>query len=208
MDEAGRSVVGRRPTVAVDFDHTLAGDGDIPIPGAREAMIRLREAGWKVIVWTSRPDTDHVRGWMAKNGIPYDHINENPEVDEAVYTRKVSFDAVVDDKAVSFRGNWGDAVAELERRRMTWEAAGEIKAVSLFTAGNDGSSRELARFEISGGAVVETTGTTNQAVLDIMERGADISDGDYAYPADGERFLKGLLEIQGAYLWAEASDKR
>ena len=132
MGEARRIVVARTgegiPTVAVDVDRTLIDDDENLIPGAKEALNYLRAQGWKVILWTSRADLDHVKELCKKYGLEYDHLNENPEADQREYTRKIRFNATVDDKAVPFNGEWPPVVSELDRRRDLWRLDGMTKA--------------------------------------------------------------------------------
>lgn len=93
-------------TICVDFDGTLHKysrgwqDGsiyDIPVDGAKEAIKRLREYGFKIVVCTAIPrDVGAVWTWLRKYDI---------EVDD-VTNVKVSCVAFIDDRAIRFENNW------------------------------------------------------------------------------------------------------
>ncbi len=193
----------RVPIVAVDFDLTLVNAEEKILPGAKDALTYLKKTGWKVIIWTTRDDLDHVKEILTGGGIPFDHINENPETDIGNPPRKVYFDATVDDKAVPFHGDWGAAVAELDRKRTSWRLAGETKdLVKIMAAGEDGE-RVVGAFTVRGGKVVEMLGSDNPFVRAVMSAGLESENGVVLKPADGVDFLKALSEVRGTYLWAE-----
>ena len=202
MAEARKPLVGApQPVVAVDVDGTILSEGDHSlIPGAREALIRLKESGWRIVIWTHRVDLDEVRATLRGLKVPFDYINEDPETDANGYSRKVYFSAVVDDKAVPFDGNWVVAMEALERRRSGWKASGETKVLVMEAR----SGPPLAVFSLRDGVAVEETGTTSKAVLGMIEDGIENENGQVVRPGDGEVFLKALSAMRGTYLWAEA----
>src|SRR5262245_15027757 len=96
---------GQAPAVAVDFDGTLAAyraDLDLaktePREGARAALERFRDAGLRVLVWTSRNDLADVRAWLGRHGIPYDALNANPDFETG--SRKIVATCYVDDRGL------------------------------------------------------------------------------------------------------------
>jgi len=107
--------------IAVDFDDTLAIDvlGDIvPTNGAKEAMSRLWQAGYIIVVhsaraWEGFPDRGDKTRWMAewlhKHHIPYHRIHTGYGKPAAV--------AYVDDKAIKYDNNWKEIVDWLIARR-------------------------------------------------------------------------------------------
>lgn len=103
--------------VAVDFDGTIAkfdgwkGEEHIgdPIPGAKEALTKLKEQGHVIIVYTCRKRTDLVEKWLQEHGIPYDYVNENP-VGPETHPSKLYADYYIDDSAVPFRGDWKEVL--------------------------------------------------------------------------------------------------
>ncbi len=72
---------------------------DPPVPGIKEAIDRLREAGYQVVVLSSRSASregrEAMREWFAEYGITIDGI----------YTTKPSARCYVDDRAVCFDGD-------------------------------------------------------------------------------------------------------
>lgn len=204
MGKARQPVVlkgGDQPIVAVDCDLTLLDASDSPLPGAKEAMSFLHHEGWKLIIWTHRADLDEVRMLLTRYEIPFDFINEDPDTDAKSYSRKVAFDATVDDKAIHFDGNWSMVVSELERRRVRWqiEDAKEVKIMSAH------SKDPVAVFALEGNRVVEKTGSRSQIVKELEESGVESEDGGLVRADEGSKFLKALSRLQGTYLWAEAN---
>jgi hypothetical protein len=98
--------------LAVDFDGTIARDrypeiGD-PEPGVRKAFKKLREAGYKIMIFTCRltksPDRPAreidkqekmIEEWMEKHDIPYDGI-------ERGHNGKPHFFRIIDNKAMHY----------------------------------------------------------------------------------------------------------
>lgn len=108
-------------TIAIDFDGVLAdysngwqGDdvfGDA-IDGASAATGVLKKDGWKIIIFTTRKVTDKLKAWLKDNEISYDYINENPEGPDNT-SGKVIADIYLDDRAVTFRGDWKWTVRDI-----------------------------------------------------------------------------------------------
>lgn len=110
-------------TVAVDFDGTIHPytDGwcgstpadEEPLPGAREFLHALRDAGFRIVVSSCRADhaegLDGIRQWLARYGLDF--------VAEVTHLKPAAI-AYVDDRAVSFRpnsldGNWAACLAQV-----------------------------------------------------------------------------------------------
>lgn len=105
----------REKLLAVDFDGTIARDefpdiGD-PMPGVRKAFKKLREEGWKIVIFTCRltkgPDRPAreidkqekmIEDWMKKHDIPYDGV-------ERGHDGKPHFFRIIDNKAISYGGH-------------------------------------------------------------------------------------------------------
>lgn len=101
------------PWVAVDFDHTLV-EVDTPLPGAREAMQRLKDLGYGIIIHSCN-NRDWIQKVLRNHDIPYDYIWD-PSADKG----KPACDAYVDDRGVGFTGDWNKAIDEIvniEKRR-------------------------------------------------------------------------------------------
>lgn len=95
--------------VAVDFDGTLVLDRfpDIgaPIYEMFDICQKLKSAGVKLILWTSRDheDLDQAVKFCKNRGLEFDAVNENIKEVQALFnndTRKVYADLYIDDKAI------------------------------------------------------------------------------------------------------------
>jgi len=73
--------------VCVDLDGTIAhyegwvGETHFgePTSGVQAALERVRAAGWKIIIHTTRGNRELIRAYLEENAVPFDHINENPD---------------------------------------------------------------------------------------------------------------------------------
>lgn len=93
--------------IGVDLDHTLV-HIDKPLPGAKEAMQKLKELGHNILIHSC----NNV-GWIKKvlndNDIPYDYIwGSEHDLGKPVCA------AYIDDKAVAFRGDWEQSLKDVE----------------------------------------------------------------------------------------------
>jgi len=113
------------PTVAVDFDKVIFTHdswqghehyGDL-INGARESMIELRKMGFKIMIWTTRDQTDLIAEACKKYEIPYDYINQNPNQPPEINPSKPVADYYIDDRAVYFQ-TWDLALNEIKAREV------------------------------------------------------------------------------------------
>lgn len=103
-------------TICIDFDgvlhnYTEWNDGKLndPVPGAVAATRVLKRMGHTIIVHTTRGE-DEISGYLLKHGFSYDHINRNPEDTQIDMPTgnpgKPRADVYVDDKAMTFNGDW------------------------------------------------------------------------------------------------------
>lgn len=100
-------------TLSIDIDGVIAvirEDLDYqlcdPIPGAREALQKLREDGYFLILHTAR-HINKLRAtqqWLNEHGIPFDHL----------VMGKPTARYYIDDRALRFEGDWS---AMLDRIR-------------------------------------------------------------------------------------------
>lgn len=108
--------------VLVDFDQTLREWGGLfefkpPYPGASKFLHELKDAGYKVILFTSRLSTvwhasegrDPARGILEQVEFLQEYCARFDLPFEAVTAEKVPAIAMIDDKAVEFRGDWNKA---------------------------------------------------------------------------------------------------
>jgi hypothetical protein len=105
----------RGEVVALDFDHTLYEQNHF-MPGALEAVGRLREAGHRVWIFSCN-DPDYIQQCLDEAGIAVDGIWRGPG--------KIVGAAYVDDRGVAFRGDWEQSLKDIDEllaaRPMTWQ---------------------------------------------------------------------------------------
>lgn len=115
-------------TVCVDIDGTLVHYekwqdenhfGKL-VPGAVEAMKKLKGKGWFIIIYTTRGNKEVVKKFLDNNEIVYDCINENPYQPDNAIGGKPLADVYIDDRAITFDGNWWAAVDKIVNFK-TWE---------------------------------------------------------------------------------------
>lgn len=97
---------------AIDFDGTIAYDaypnvGEL-IPGAKETMLKIKELGGEIAIWTCRTDqwAQDAKDFLDKNDIPYDYFNQPFDHHVNIYggdnSRKIYADCYIDDRSVQF----------------------------------------------------------------------------------------------------------
>jgi hypothetical protein len=106
---------------AIDFDGTIAYDaypgiGNI-IPGAKETMLKIKELGGEIAIWTCRTHAakENAKKFLDANNIPYDKFNEPFDANVNEYggdhARKIFADVYIDDRSIHLEGkpvNWED----------------------------------------------------------------------------------------------------
>jgi hypothetical protein len=121
-------------TVAVDLDGTLnlyvgwRGEDvfDDVRPGARAFMQQLRDAGYRVVVHTTR-DAGKAAAWLRENAIPHDDVT-NVKVPARVY---------LDDRAMAFEGSFDGLIERIAAFRPHWQRG-------RTSAGAEAAERSLA----------------------------------------------------------------
>lgn len=121
------------PVIAVDFDDTLCAS-KYPVcgpmkEGARDALIRFRELGYLILIYSCRTchwhhkqygtrredpvmERQHVinmREWLIEHDIPFDEIDDGSR-------GKPWAQFYIDDKGVRFNDNWAEIAAFVEAR--------------------------------------------------------------------------------------------
>lgn len=98
--------------IGVDFDGTIFGNTGYPeylltepLPGAKDALQRMADQGWKIIIYTSRPWVEHevVESHLEKHGIPFRRI----------VCGKMFVKYMVDDRNVEFDGDWDKVLKKI-----------------------------------------------------------------------------------------------
>lgn len=97
---------------------------DVAVDGAAEAMQYLHSRGHTLILHTTRPITEKLKGWLAVHGIPIDYFNENPNrvATGQVDPRKPIADLYVDDRGMTFSGNWASTIHQIETFQEWWRS--------------------------------------------------------------------------------------
>lgn len=107
--------------ICVDFDGTLFPWGpldgdDPPLDGAREFMYRLREAGYYIIIFSSRLSST----WHSEMGWKLQHawIAQSKHIMQRLDNYDIPYDDItcekvparwyIDDRAIEFRGDWAE----------------------------------------------------------------------------------------------------
>ncbi|HJW11297.1 MAG TPA: hypothetical protein VJ598_05910, partial [Albitalea sp.] len=116
--QVARHVAAAERTVCLDFDGTLTqpvpytpGEATAPPrPGLVRALRALRGAGYRLVVLTARPPGE-VHGWLHRHQVA-------AYIDEVTNTKPPAA-AYVDDRGVTFDGDWGAVHTEIERLQHT-----------------------------------------------------------------------------------------
>jgi len=117
---------GAKMIIAVDFDSCIAHYtgwkgvdvfGEV-IAGAKEALVELKKQHHRILIYTCRCPSEKLKNYLHDNGIPFDAVNENPwthlDDDNHEIIRKLAADVYIDDKAITFRGDWKQTMRELK----------------------------------------------------------------------------------------------
>ncbi|HUX86127.1 MAG TPA: HAD family hydrolase [Chloroflexota bacterium] len=112
-----------RKTVCVDFDGTLntysgwRGPDYLypPRTGAKEFLVELKARGFRVIIFTTRAH-DGVWSWLRQYGM-------EQNVDEVTDVKPPAF-VYVDDRGMTFRGNYQQTLKDIETFEPYWKKSG------------------------------------------------------------------------------------
>jgi hypothetical protein len=106
----------KAPLLAVDFDGTIADsypDGQwigakmpAPMPGALDALLKLRQAGYRMVVFSHRAESSFGRDLIGR------FLNEHriANLFEGVVSVKPQADAYIDDRGIHF-SSWASILA-------------------------------------------------------------------------------------------------
>ena len=115
MKEGDGSSRSRKGVIAVDFDGVIHGYSkgyqngviyDDPVPGAREAMEKIKSLGYKVWIFSARDNEQAIKEYLEKNNIHFDrvHMGRKPP----------SAEIFIDDRAINFSGDWDKTLQEVQ----------------------------------------------------------------------------------------------
>jgi len=103
----------------MDFDgvlseyHGYQGRGKFgkPLPGVKEFLERVKNAGHSFVVLTTRKEVELVKEWFVKNELP---------MPTKITSEKVAASAYVDDRAVNFSGDFDKLAKDLQIFTVHW----------------------------------------------------------------------------------------
>jgi len=106
-----------KKTICFDFDGVIASyDGwkgfDIlgePNEEIIKVMRMLRLEGYHIVIFTTRPATEVLIKWLAKNNVPFDDINRNSR-NPVMTSCKPIYHAFIDDRAINYHGQKQDQI--------------------------------------------------------------------------------------------------
>lgn len=108
-------------TVAVDFDNTLIyrdENGEyVAAPGAAEAMQALRKKGCRIIIHSCRTGIAHKHGSLTEE-LTFIETTLNRfgiDFDEIYAGQKMIADFYIDDRAITYRGDWEETLTETSK---------------------------------------------------------------------------------------------
>ncbi len=115
-------------TVCVDLDGTIIhyeewkGEDHFgsPICGAKEAIEAMKAWGWKIIIFTTRGDSEKIANFLKSSNIPFDEINSNQDQPKNAKGGKVLADIYIDDRAITFDGDWKKILSKAQEF-VPWE---------------------------------------------------------------------------------------
>lgn len=84
------------------------------MPGAKEFINELQQAGYKPMVFTTRPHV--VEAWLKKHGFPKLEAT-NIKRPSVVY---------IDDRSVQFKGDFAKLVSDLQEYHVHWDEETKI----------------------------------------------------------------------------------
>jgi hypothetical protein len=116
-----------RPTICIDFDATLVEWGSLmgPTtlkPGAADAVRSLADAGYRIVVFTSRLSDEWLRAAKQSRLLQFDYIWDTLEdagigdYIDSVTAEKVPAVFYIDDRAIPFEDNWAQIERAIARR--------------------------------------------------------------------------------------------
>ena len=103
--------------VSIDFDGVISTyDGwkgfDIlgePIKEVKEALILMKERGYKIVIFTTRLDTPVLRMWLKKYEIPFDSVNSTAHNPPHTSNKPIAH-VIIDDRAICYQGQRADTL--------------------------------------------------------------------------------------------------
>ncbi len=134
----------RPKLLTIDLDGTIlqydGSEGSAlgqPIPGIKEELQKIRDAGLRIAIWTVRSNVDEIRAKLTEYGIPFDYINNNPD-QPSDGSDKLYADVYVDDRAISFNGKSQGLADKVLNFQPWWDKMNKIEQmIEAVAAGAD-----------------------------------------------------------------------
>ena len=116
-----------KKTAVIDLDGTLAhydgwkGENNIgpPVPFAKDALLEIREWGWRLVVFTTRGNVDRVTEWLRQHDIPFDAVNSTEHNPPGTSSKPIG-EVYFDDRDAHCVGrkpyDWHRAMKRVRRR--------------------------------------------------------------------------------------------
>lgn len=120
--------------LAIDFDNTMV-NGDQPLPGVRQAINILREAGHKILIHSCN-SSQWIERVLNNHDIRFDHIHSNND-------GKPLADLYIDDKGYHFphNGDWNVELPNIVERlhgldnRKWLQTESKPKSMAIYVSG-------------------------------------------------------------------------
>lgn len=127
-----------KPTIAIDVDGVIADyskgwQGPLiigePLPGAKEFLERLRDAGWKIIIFTTR-GKEQMEKYCEEHCLYYDEINDNSDL-RGLNPGKPITSVYLDDRGITFTGDFNRAFEDVMSFKVWYERKAERELPDL-----------------------------------------------------------------------------
>ena len=122
------TVETHKPVICIDVDGVIADYskgfqgakviGD-PLPGAQNFLKWLKDAGWKIVIFTTRA-TDVMETYMKKHNLYYDEINDNSSL-RGENPGKPIATVYLDDRGICFNGDFKKAFTDIMNFKVWYE---------------------------------------------------------------------------------------
>lgn len=127
-------------TAVVDLDNTLSqydhwrGEDHFgkPIKHAGDALHELKTWGWRIVIFTTRGNTQKVEAWLRDNAIPFDAINDHSHNPPGCSFKPIA-DVYFDDREANVVGRPYDWRKAMKRVRRMYQPDLDVDRESAIT---------------------------------------------------------------------------
>ena len=112
-----------KPIICIDFDDTIARNKypDIgrPFPNVKESLQYLSELGYHLKIFSCRTNSEENSNYKDQESMIKDYLNKfNIPYDSVAVEDKPFADFYIDDRAITFEGDWNNVLSEIEIKRI------------------------------------------------------------------------------------------